>query len=195
MSKASYVYSDPVSFAFFNESTRNDSYRTSSYAVGGADGRTVLRDLGRVGPQDIKPYDPRQRPWYKSAVQWRQSGNHTAIWSSVYSFFSGVGLGITLAQAFCYPNGTVVGVIGIDFTLDSIGTLLDSRVQELGKFNESTSLWMSEGNAKGFVVGVGGGEKELNAMASEESASDCPKRSLAPAPLRSEPTCVHDAPL
>ncbi len=167
---ASYVYSDPVRFAHFNESTRNDSYRTSSYAIGGADGRTVLRER-RVGPQDVNPYDPRQRPWYKSAVQWRQSGNHTAIWSSVYSFFSGVGLGITLAQAFCHPNGTVVGVIGIDFTLDSIGELLDARVQELGKFNESTSLWMSEGNPKGFVVGVGGGAKELNAMASEESAT------------------------
>ena len=153
----SYIYTNPVQFGRYNQSTKNDSYRTSSYAVGGEDGRTILREQGRVGPQTIDPYDPRVRPWYKKAVDWRKSGNTTAIWSPVYTFFSQAQLGITLAQAFCNENGTVVGVIGVDFTLGNIGKLLESRVQELGEYNESTILWMSEGSPQGLVVGVGGG--------------------------------------
>ena len=91
-----------------------------------------------------------------------KSGNRTAIWSPVYKFFGGAnledGLGITVAQAL--PNAT--GVIAMDITLEKISELLQSKLLSLGKFNSTTSLWVSEESILGKVIGSGRGQATIN---------------------------------
>ena len=72
--------------------------------------------------------------------------------------FSNNGTGITVAQAL--PNAT--GVVAIDVTLDKISELLQNKLQELGAYNSSTQLWVSEHAPLGLVIGVGRGEAAVN---------------------------------
>ncbi len=63
-------------------------------------------------------WDPRERPWYQKAIQTRR-----AVWSPIYTFTNGA-LGITAAQAWRQPDGSPMGVVGIDLDLEFIGTFL-----------------------------------------------------------------------
>ena len=125
-------------------------------------------------------YDPRKRPWYTLAMQHYASGNKTAIWSNVYPFFGGEnldnGLGITVAKAL--SDGS--GVIAVDITLEKISKLLQTKLVDLGKFNGSTSLWVSEIAPLGEVIGVGKGEasKDLQRLHPNE-ISEIEKSSTA----------------
>ncbi|OLP17250.1 guanylate cyclase [Leptolyngbya sp. 'hensonii'] len=64
-------------------------------------------------------YDPRKRPWYRTALQ---AGK--PIWTEVYPFFSRSALGITAAQPL-YDNKQVVqGVMAVDLTLSQVSEFL-----------------------------------------------------------------------
>ena len=156
----------------FVQSNANTSFRTTEYEV--AEERSVaingVKAIHRFvntssrlsGGNLVDQYDPRIRPWYKYAMEHHANGSNTAVWSDIYPFFGGAtldeGLGITLCKVL--PGRK--GVIAIDFTLDSISALLKQKLLELGKYNTTTDLWVSEESVFGHVVGVGRGEASTN---------------------------------
>ncbi|MEM9116793.1 MAG: PAS domain S-box protein [Cyanobacteria bacterium P01_F01_bin.56] len=70
----------------------------------------------------IIPYDPRQRPWYQSAVTGRQPQ-----WTAVYEFLTTyTTLGISFVQPYYDASGKLQGVLGADFTLRDIADYLNN---------------------------------------------------------------------
>ncbi|MEO1134536.1 MAG: cache domain-containing protein, partial [Cyanobacteria bacterium J06639_1] len=57
-------------------------------------------------------YDPRQRPWYRSAVTAGEP-----IWTEIYPFFSRETLGIGAARPLYDADGALLGVMAVDVTL------------------------------------------------------------------------------
>ena len=68
---------------------------------------------------EINIYDPRDRPWYKTALKAKQT-----IWSQVYPFVARPILGITASLPIYSESGNLRGVIAIDLTLSQIGDFL-----------------------------------------------------------------------
>ncbi|HBQ99630.1 MAG: PAS domain S-box protein [Roseofilum sp. Belize BBD 4] len=66
-------------------------------------------------------YDPRTRPWYRAAVQAK-----TATWSPIYLFAASEDLGITPVLPLYDNQGTLQGVLGVDYTLTQISDFLAS---------------------------------------------------------------------
>ena len=66
-------------------------------------------------------YDPRTRPWYKTA---KQSGK--ATWSPIYVFTASPVLGITPVMPIYNETGNLRGVLAIDLTLSQISDFLKS---------------------------------------------------------------------
>ena len=62
-------------------------------------------------------YDPRARPWFKQA-------RREFSWTTPYLFANGLRSGITLTKGIVAPNGENVGVLGLDYTLDSLRRVL-----------------------------------------------------------------------
>ncbi|PKL08959.1 MAG: hypothetical protein CVV51_06290 [Spirochaetae bacterium HGW-Spirochaetae-7] len=65
-------------------------------------------------------YDPRTRPWYRSAVA---KGDFSV--SAPYRYASVDDIGITCALPVLASDGAFVGVLGLDILLDSLGTVLE----------------------------------------------------------------------
>jgi hypothetical protein len=74
-------------------------------------------------------FDPRQRPWYRKVTQQRRF-----VWTTPYRFYAGYP-GITAAQPLT-RRGQIVGVIGIDF-----------RLSQLQSVVEQVSQWQPDGQA------------------------------------------------
>ena len=71
-------------------------------------------------------YDPRQRPWYSAAV-----GRDTLTWSKPYLYASTGELGITLSAPIKDATGKLWGVVGIDYSMQSLASVVadfDSRL-------------------------------------------------------------------
>ena len=135
----------------------------SSITWGGADGRSVgiARDPGEIGykftikdketgdklyeffcdargQMDKEPaatiiYDPRNRPWYKAAIE---AGKST--WTDPYTRADTDGSGIKLALGYVKPirdrQGKIIGVMNAELTLDDITLFLEKlRVGRTGK--------------------------------------------------------------
>ena len=66
-------------------------------------------------------YDPRTRPWYKTAKQARK-----ATWSPIYVFTASPVLGITPVMPIYTKTGNLRGVLAIDLTLSQISDFLKS---------------------------------------------------------------------
>ena len=64
-------------------------------------------------------YDPRERPWYKTALQ---SGE--LIWTDPYIFFTSQKPGITAASPVFLPSGKIKGIVGVDIEIDDISIFL-----------------------------------------------------------------------
>jgi diguanylate cyclase (GGDEF)-like protein len=64
-------------------------------------------------------YDPRERPWYKKALQTRK-----LIWTDPYIFFSSQKPGITAASPVFLPSGKIKGIVGVDIEIDDISIFL-----------------------------------------------------------------------
>lgn len=74
-------------------------------------------------------YDPRLRPWFRSAMQAREP-----TWSSIYPDFKERRLKVTLAQPLYTIDREVLGVIGTDFVLSHINDMLRSlQVSQSGQ--------------------------------------------------------------
>lgn len=81
------------------------------------EGNPLVRTL------EVPNFDCRTRPWYKSAAA---SGRQ--IYSPVYQHFVYKDLAITAAKPIFQSEGKLTGVLGVDFRLDRINTLLASMV-------------------------------------------------------------------
>jgi len=66
-------------------------------------------------------YDPRTRPWYQAAVKAK-----TATWSPIYLLSTSEDLGITPILPLYDDQGTLKGVLGVDYTLTQISDFLAS---------------------------------------------------------------------
>ncbi|MCP4142775.1 MAG: GAF domain-containing protein [Chloroflexi bacterium] len=71
-------------------------------------------NLGALLPPD---FEVSQRPWYTKAVE--DNSENNVVWSEVYEDATGQGLLVT-ASIPVYSNRKLVGVIGIDISLDAI---------------------------------------------------------------------------
>lgn len=71
-------------------------------------------------PADFPPYDPRKRPWYRTA-----SALSNLVWTSVTRFHEGRE-GVTMARALRGPNGQLIGVFTADFFTEQISDFLDT---------------------------------------------------------------------
>lgn len=67
-------------------------------------------------------YDPREREWYKQAIS-----PESFYWSEPYAFASTNEVGITVSYPFVSKEGEKIKVAGIDFTIASIGKLLQEQ--------------------------------------------------------------------
>ncbi len=82
----------------------------------------IYRDIqGRIVKQDtLAPtsYDPRTRPWYLKAKQWRES-----IWTDIYTYYPDKKYyyphekGISVATPAYNKDGKLIGVFGLDMSL------------------------------------------------------------------------------
>ncbi|MCH8908593.1 MAG: tetratricopeptide repeat protein, partial [Candidatus Heimdallarchaeota archaeon] len=78
--------------------------------------------------QPIIGYDPRARPWYKSALT-----TNEITFSEPYQDASGLGLLITATLPIRYDDGTLVGILGADLTITSVQeAILGADVLENG---------------------------------------------------------------
>ncbi|OEU66077.1 MAG: histidine kinase [Desulfovibrio sp. S3730MH75] len=78
---------------------------------------------------ETQSYDPRTRPWYNSAVR-----HNDVIWTDPYVFFTGKKPGITTASPVYDANGKLLGVVGVDITIDELSTFLSkTKVGKTGK--------------------------------------------------------------
>ena len=66
-------------------------------------------------------YDPRNRSWYIGAVKSRQ-----VYWTDFYIFFTDQKYGITVAKPIIGPDDQVLGVLGLDITLQQISEFLET---------------------------------------------------------------------
>lgn len=84
----------------------------------------------RLGEPFInRPYDPRQRPWYQSAVT---AGS--PVWSEIYADFIDPRLAITASQPIYDDEGNLQGVLATDLVLSQIGNFLRTlRIGETGE--------------------------------------------------------------
>lgn len=64
-------------------------------------------------------YDPRSRPWYRTAIKAGQS-----TWSSIYVFSTPPALGVTRVAPLYDPTNELLGVMAIDITLADISNFL-----------------------------------------------------------------------
>ena len=102
------------------------------------------RDLaGKVDSVEVTndvSYDPRSRPWYIGA---KDSGEQ--FWTDIYIFFTDRQPGITSSNPIYDANGSLIGVVGIDITLNELSRFLETL--QVGK---SGIVFIT--NAEGEVV-------------------------------------------
>ncbi|MEQ9331313.1 ATP-binding protein [Thalassobaculum sp.] len=85
-----------------------------------------------------QPYDPRERPWYRAAVD---GGGPT--WTDAYVFSSSGKLGVTYAQPLYDRSGAVWAVFGVDLSLASLSrtlVLTADALAEIGDLVFATDL-------------------------------------------------------
>lgn len=68
---------------------------------------------------EYSSFDCRTRPWYKAAID-----SNKAVFSPIYKHFVFNDLAITASLPMYRQNGEFLGVLGVDFLLDSINTFL-----------------------------------------------------------------------
>lgn len=103
-------------------SNRSTGYNFRTYATEAG----TLTKLLQVKPN----YDPRTRPWYRTAVQ---AGK--PIWSKIYAAFGSKKLTLTAARPVYSPTNQLLGVVGSNLTLNDINEFL--RTLKIGRSGQT----------------------------------------------------------
>ncbi|MDA3949753.1 MAG: hypothetical protein PF508_11080, partial [Spirochaeta sp.] len=114
-------YDAPTGTVFIGRSigTVGDDARVQTWQFLDGEGE-ILAERTEESPE----YDPRQHPWYRSAIANSDAGAHTVL-SNPYTFDSLKQPGVTASRRF--PTGSAV--FGVDLTLASLATFV--RTQEI----------------------------------------------------------------
>ena len=101
--------------------------------LGTADGRMYEWGIGKGFTDNVPSfpagYDPRQRPWYKTALERKEFSI-----SAPYQYASVDELGITCMLPVYRPGGGFIGVLGIDILLDDLKKILEElEIPKQGK--------------------------------------------------------------
>ncbi|WP_336079645.1 cache domain-containing protein [Thalassospira sp. CH_XMU1448-2] len=137
-------------------------YRSVDYDYSGGMLDTFLyqSSWGKVTGQEQSAvtYDPRNRAWYKGA-----QGNDDVFISPFYTFNSTGKPGVTFAKRVLNPDGSLMGVVGADLTLEKVTEILsnirigaEGRVFLLGFQNRVIAYAGPQGidgNSSFFTVG------------------------------------------
>ena len=99
--------------------------------------------------QNPKEFDPRIRPWYKSAV-----ANKSQIWTPIYTEYTTKKRTISSAYPI-FENGSIQGVIGVDIIFDQLYDFFSRlKVGKNGQvlvINDSGEIVMSSKEGQKFV--------------------------------------------
>ena len=87
-------------------------------------------------PQDN--YDPRTRPWYKSAFE-----HKTIVWTDPYIFFTSQNPGITVAGPTYDELGKLEGIVGVDLEIHQLSTFIGNL-----KIGKNGQAFMINNNAE-----------------------------------------------
>lgn len=112
-------------FIYVKQSDGPGSFQTKIVSRNGAQRETELvwRDSDfkqverRADPED--EYDPRGRPWYKSAEEARGT-----VWTDPYIFYTSQRPGLTVAAPVVSKDGGLKGVVGVDIEIDEISRFM-----------------------------------------------------------------------
>lgn len=126
--------------------------------LGTADGRMYEWGVGAefvdYAPSFPPDYDPRIRPWYRSALQ---KGDFSI--SAPYRYASVDDIGITCALPVSAADGTLVGVLGLDILLRSLASVLDGlaipkggKALILGSGGEIIASQFDEDRPEGMIL-------------------------------------------
>jgi hypothetical protein len=85
-------------------------------------------------PSKVAKYDPRVRPWYKSAKTDTTYGG--TAWYGLYEFASDGAIGITAAAQIISSSGEFLGVTGYDFKLTELETILAGEYSSTAAVND-----------------------------------------------------------
>jgi hypothetical protein len=109
-------------------------------------------------------YDPRERTWYRSAVEQR-----ARAWTEPYIFFTSHKPGITLASAITGKDGAVKTVLGVDIEISQILRFLTrSNLLERKSIYISTTEGKVIAHSSASVVLPGSGDNNLRFRAISE---------------------------
>jgi signal transduction histidine kinase/ActR/RegA family two-component response regulator len=108
--------------------------------------------LNRVNPQ---VYDARERPWFQSATRQKE-----AVWSDIYPAIGVPQLILSATLPVYDVQGKLLGVTGVDFSLDDIGQFLESL--EIGKSGQAFIM-----DGSGQLVATSTGEKPYRMVSQE----------------------------
>lgn len=127
-----------------------------------------LREIYRLDSEgrrgdfvNTQDYDPRTRPWYKTAKQVGQ-----ATWSPIYVFSASPVLGITPVVPIYNQSGTLRGVLAIDLTLSQMSDFLKTlKISKSGQAFaiERTGEIVGSSTAELPFVPLKDGQKRLKA--------------------------------
>lgn len=126
--------------------------------LGTADGRMFEWGVGAefidYAPSFPPDYDPRIRPWYRSALE---KGDFTI--SAPYRYASVDDIGITCALPVRDSGGNLVGVLGLDILLRSLASVLDGlaipkggKALILGSGGEIIASQFDEDRPEGMIL-------------------------------------------
>jgi diguanylate cyclase (GGDEF)-like protein len=108
-------------------------------------------------------FDPRTRPWYRSA-----SMSDAPVWSKIYNDFTSGEPTITLAKSVYRPDHSLLGVVGTDVTLKVLSDFLSTL--EISKNSIAYIV-----DADGYLVATSGQEpavKMVNGVPQRKRASE-----------------------
>lgn len=99
---------------------------------------------GTIDPNPVRTYtyDPRQRPWYKTAID-----ANSPVWTPVYFWYGDAGAdsetGAGYTRPIHAPDGSLAGVLVVDVTLGGISSFLASL-----QFSSAGSIFIIDSESK-----------------------------------------------
>jgi GAF domain-containing protein/HAMP domain-containing protein len=121
-------------------------------------------ELGKVVPAD---FQVTQRVWYTTSLEGNlDKQTPEPVWSPVYLDATGLGLVTTVAIPAYKPDGELIGVIGLDLTLDEIRANIETT-----SFYENGYSFLIDADGNGIILPEQGYQDILGRAPEEEEFS------------------------